>query len=45
MRATTGTRAPWLRTGGLGLHGNALMGALGIALLMAAVLLALLPGH
>ncbi len=45
MKSTLATRAAWLRNGGLGLHGNALMVALAVALLMAALLLVLLPAR
>lgn len=45
MKPIVDARPHWLRTAGLGLHGNALLGALAVALLMTAVMLLLLPGR
>lgn len=45
MKPIIDARPHWLRTAGLGLHGNALIGALAIALLLAALLFVLLPGR
>ena len=44
MKPLIDARPHWLRTAGLGLHGNALMGAVAVALLMTALMLVLLPG-
>ena len=45
MRTIIALRTSWLRSNGLGLRGNALLGALAVALLMVAVMVAVLPGY